>query len=161
MIRRQTINSESVRSLELGVDNETMDEFDRKQAAAAGNNNNNNNNTNHHHNFNLWQEMKLLMQIAAPAVVVQFSVLFIFPQTASAVGRILGTKALAGFSLGSLVGNLTCVSIMTGALTAADILMPRAWGAKKYEEMGILAIRSVIFCSFLLLIPIIPLFTSM
>ena len=77
MIRRQTINSESVRSLELGVDNEQIEEFDRKQAAAAGNNN---------HNFNLWQEMKLLMQIVAPAVVVQFSVLFIFPQIASAVG---------------------------------------------------------------------------
>ena len=105
--------------------------------------------------------MRLLMQIAAPAVVVQFSVLFIFPQTASVVGRTLGTEALAGFSLGSLVGNLTCVSIMTGALTAADILMPRAWGAKKYEEMGILAIRSVIICIFFLLIPIIPLFTCM
>ena len=55
-------------------------------------------------------------------LVVQFSVLWIFPLTASVVGRTLGTEALAGFSLGSLVGNLTCLSIMTGALTAADIV---------------------------------------
>mgnify|MGYP005680680015 CR=1 FL=1 len=39
--------------------------------------------------------------------------------------------------------------------------MPRAWGAKNYKEMGIIFIRSVIICSFLLLIPIIPLFTCM
>mmetsp|Transcript_19085 Transcript_19085/g.39230 ORF Transcript_19085/g.39230 Transcript_19085/m.39230 type:complete len:264 (+) Transcript_19085:123-914(+) len=150
MIRRLSINSESVRSLELGVDDKTIKEYDRKVALEDD-----------RHNFHLWQEMKLLLSIAAPAVLVQFSVLFIFPQTASIVGRTLGTEALAGFSLGSLVGNLTCVSIMAGALTAADILMPRAWGAKKYEEMGFLAVRGVIICSFFLLIPIIPLCTSM
>jgi len=111
--------------------------------------------------FNLWEEMKLLLRISAPAVVVQFSITFIFPQTASKVGLLLGTEALAGFSLGSLVGNLTCSSIMAGALMAADILMPRAFGAKNYPEMGILAIRSVIICGFLLLIPVIPLLTSM
>jgi MATE family multidrug resistance protein len=111
--------------------------------------------------YNLWHEMKVLLGIAAPAVVVQFSVVFIFPQTASTVGLKLGTQALAGFSLGSLVGNLTCVSVMAGALFAADILMPRAFGAKNYEEMGVLAIRSVFICGFFLLIPLIPLFTSM
>ena len=116
---------------------------------------------NDEYGFNLWHEMKLLLDIAAPAVVVQFSVLFIFPQTASTVGLMLGTEALAGFSLGSLVGNLTCVSVMAGALMAADILMPRAWGAKKYKEMGILAIRSIIICGFFLLIPVIPLLTCM
>ena len=151
MMQRPSINTESVRSLELGVDDKDIKDFDRESSKVEEDG----------HSFYLWNEMKLLLGIAAPAVVVQFSVLFIFPQTASAVGLALGTEALAGFSLGSLVGNLTILSVMAGAMTAADILMPRAWGAKKYEEMGILAIRSVIICGPLLLIPVIPLFTSM
>ena len=106
MIRRISINTDSVRSLELGVSEETVKKFDESSQD----------------NFKLWPEMILLMKIAAPAVVVQFSVLWIFPLTASVVGKTLGTEALAGFSLGSLVGNLTCLSIMTGALTAADIV---------------------------------------
>jgi MATE family multidrug resistance protein len=145
MIRSPSLNTESDMQ-----DDDKLEEFDRKLAK----------DDNNEDAFNLWEEMKLLLEIAAPAVVAQFSVLFIFPQTASTVGLTLGTEALAGFSLGSLVGNLTVVSVMTGALTAADILMPRAWGAKNYEEMGILAIRSVIICGFFLLIPVIPLFTS-
>eukprot|EP00537_Pseudo-nitzschia_pungens_P016108 CAMPEP_0172406842 /NCGR_PEP_ID=MMETSP1061-20121228/72292_1 /TAXON_ID=37318 /ORGANISM="Pseudo-nitzschia pungens, Strain cf. pungens" /LENGTH=511 /DNA_ID=CAMNT_0013142629 /DNA_START=42 /DNA_END=1577 /DNA_ORIENTATION=- len=149
-MRRVSIDSDSIRSLELGVDDQKIEEFDRKVASEDDS-----------HVFHTLEEMGLLFQIAAPVVLVQFSVLFIFPQTASAVGQTLGTEALAGFSLGSLVGNLTCVSVMAGALTAADILMPRAWGAKKYEEMGFLAIRGVIIGGFFLLIPIIPLCTSM
>ena len=114
-----------------------------------------------HDDFDLLQEMKLLLQIAAPAVIVQFSVLFVFPQTAAAVGKTLGTENLAGFSLGSLVGNLTCVSVMTGALTAADTLLPRAFAAKKFEDMGLLALRASIVCCLLLLVPILPLSTIM
>lgn len=143
-------DSDSACSLEAGVENDTIEEFDGKAVEYGGDD-----------EFHVWHEMKLLLEIAAPAVVVQFSVLFIFPQTASAVGLTLGTKALAGFSLGSLVGNLTCLSVMAGTLMAADILMPRAWGAKKYEEMGILAIRSVIICGCFLLIPFYPLLTCM
>jgi Na+-driven multidrug efflux pump len=100
------------------------------------------------------------LKILAPAVVVQFSRTFIFPLTASKVGLLLGTEAQAGFSLGSLVGNLTYSSIIAGTLMAADILMPRAFEAKDYEEMGILAIRSVIICGALLFVPLVPLFTS-
>jgi MATE family multidrug resistance protein len=111
--------------------------------------------------FHLWHETKLLFNISLPAVAVQISVLFIFPLTASVVGRQLGTEALAGFSLGSLVGNLTCLSIMVGALTAADTLMPRAYGSERYEELGRLAIRGFVMCSLLLVAPIVPLCTAM
>jgi len=111
--------------------------------------------------FNLWTESKLLLQIALPAVAVQFSVLFIFPQTAAMVGTVLGTNELAGFSLGSLVGNLTCLSVMVGALTAADTLMPRAFAAERYSEVGRLAIRGFAMCAALLVVPIIPLCTVM
>lgn len=64
---------------------------------------------------------------------------------------------LGGFSLGALVGNLTCLSIMEGSLYAADTLMPRAFGAGRYEEMGRLAIRATVIGSFLLAIPVMPL----
>jgi MATE family multidrug resistance protein len=114
-----------------------------------------------HEPFVLWDESKLLFNIALPAVAVQVSVLFIFPLTASVVGRNLGTNALAGFSLGSLVGNLTCTSVMVGCLTAADTLMPRAYGTGNYKELGRLAIRGFVICSLLLLVPIVPLFTIM
>ncbi|KAI2504544.1 MatE-like protein [Fragilaria crotonensis] len=111
--------------------------------------------------FSLAKEGWLLISIAAPAVTVQFCVMFIFPQTASTVGRELGTEQLAGFSLASLTGNLTILSVMVGALTAADTLMPRAFGAGSYEEVGRLAIRGVAMCTVLLLPPIIPLLTTM
>ncbi len=150
MMQRPSINTDSVRSLELGVEDMNTNDLDHESQLDNGED-----------SFHLWKELKILFGIAAPAVLVQFSVVFVFPQTASAVGLALGTKALAGFSLGSLVGNLTIVSIMAGSLSAADILMPRAWGAKNYPEMGILAIRSVMVCGILLLIPLIPLFTSM
>jgi multidrug resistance protein, MATE family len=114
-----------------------------------------------HGTFNLARESNMLLKIAIPAVAVQFSVLFIFPLTASSVGRTLGTEALAGFSLASLTGNLTILSVMVGALTAADTLMPRAYGHGQYAEVGRLAIRGLVMCSILLIPPLIPLCFSM
>ena len=76
---------------------------------------------------------------------------------ASCVGRKLGTIDLAGFSLGCLVGNLTCLSIMEGSLTAADTLMPRAFAAKQYSEVARLSIRAFCIGCGLLVVPIVPL----
>lgn len=47
--------------------------------------------------FSIWSESGLLFNIALPSVAVQLSVVLIFPQTASDVGRHLGTEQLAGF----------------------------------------------------------------
>ena len=65
--------------------------------------------------------------------------------------------ALGGFSLGALVGNLTCLSIKEGSLFSADTLMPRAFGAHRYEEVGRLAIRATLVGFFFLSIPVLPL----
>lgn len=111
--------------------------------------------------FHVLEEAARLFHVAIPSVAIQFSMLFIFPQAASVIGTNLGTNELAGFSLGSLVGNLTCLSIMVGALSAADTLMPRAFGSKRYDEIGRLAIRSVVVCFVLLLVPLVPLCTVM
>jgi MATE family multidrug resistance protein len=105
-------------------------------------------------------EAKLLFNIAIPTVVVQFSAYFIFPQTASAVGRNLGTEELAGFSLASLTGNMMCLSIIVGALSALDTLMPRAFGLGRYQEVEKLTIRGFIITALVMLIPVIPLLTS-
>jgi MATE family multidrug resistance protein len=104
--------------------------------------------------FDVGHELRLLLHIAQPSVCVQFNMYFLFPQTASSVGLTLGTEELAGFSLGSLVGNLTCLSIMIGALTAADTLMPRAYAAQRYSEVGRLAVRAVTVCIVLLIPPV-------
>lgn len=102
--------------------------------------------------FSLFEEAIKLFHVGLPSVAVQFELYFVFPLAASKVGRLLGTTELAAFSLGSLIGNLTCLSVIVGALTAADTLMPRAYGAENYEEIGRLAVRSVFVCS-LLLVP--------
>lgn len=88
--------------------------------------------------------------MSLPSVVTQFNLYFIFPQSASFVGRLLGTEELGAFSLGSLVGNLTCLSVMVGALSAADTLMPRAYGHQHHRELGRLSLRAVVACSALL-----------
>lgn len=111
--------------------------------------------------FNLAKESRLLFEVAIPSVAVQFSLEFIFTLSASMVGRHLGTEALAGFSLASLTGNLTILSVIVGVLTAAEILMPRAFAAEQYEEVGQLAIRSFIMCVLLLIPPLIPLLNDM
>ena len=108
----------------------------------------------------VFHEAKLLFDISIPTVAVQFSAYFIYPQAASSVGRNLGTEQLAGFSLASLTGNLMCLSVIVGALTALDTLMPRAFGTHRYEEVGKLAIRGFLVCACVLMIPIIPLLTS-
>lgn len=105
----------------------------------------------------LKQESLLLFHIAAPSVLIQFSLFFIFPVSASVVGRTLGSTSLAGFALGSLVGNLTCLSICEGAMTAADTLMPRAYGSQRYDEVARLAVRALVVVTLLLLPPIVPL----
>jgi MATE family multidrug resistance protein len=112
---------------------------------------------NKEYSFDLFKEAALLFHIALPSVLIQFSQFFVFPQAASVVGTQLSTVDLAGFSLGSLIGNLTCLSIMEGSLTACDTLMPRAFANQQYAEVVRLAIRALVVCTLLLLPPMVPL----
>ena len=112
-------------------------------------------------NFSVFKEAETLFHIALPTSLVQFSLYFIYPETASAVGRSLGTKDLAGFSLASLTGNLTCLTVMVGVLSAADTLMPRAVGTGNLEEVGKLAIRGFVASLLVLFIPLVLLVTAM
>jgi len=104
--------------------------------------------------FRILTELNLLFKIALPTVAVQFFTFIIFPITASIVGRHLNTNDLAAFSLGSLSGNITCISVIIGTLTASETLQPRAFGMKQYHEVGIIAIRSFFVSIIALLVPI-------
>ena len=109
--------------------------------------------------FSLYQEAKTLMSIALPTVILQLSTFFIFTQCASAVGRHMDDEYLAAFSLGSLSGNITCISFIIGTLNACETLQPRAFGLKRYREVGLLAIRGFIMCLISLSIPLFLLLT--
>mmetsp|Transcript_10009 Transcript_10009/g.19245 ORF Transcript_10009/g.19245 Transcript_10009/m.19245 type:complete len:522 (-) Transcript_10009:369-1934(-) len=109
--------------------------------------------------FDLAAELHRLLSLAFPSVAVQFNMYILYPQAASEVGRVLGTVELAGFSLGCLVGNITCLSITVGVLAAADTLMPRAYGAGRYAEVGRLAVRAIVMAVIVLIPPVIPLCT--
>lgn len=101
------------------------------------------------------QEMLKVLFAALPTVVTQVCLYSLFPIATSSVGRHLSSEELAGYSLGSLMGNFTCISIILGALSAADTLLPRAYAAKRYPLLGILMVRSVIICTLFLLGPMV------
>jgi len=133
--------------------------MEHKLSVDAGGDQNTTTNDSDNH-FDLAVEAKRLFHVGIPSVLVQFNLYFIFPTSASYVGRLLGTVELGAFSVGSLVGNLTCLSIVVGALTAADTLLPRAYGIQNYKEIGRLVIRAIAVCSLLLTPPIIILSQS-
>jgi len=55
----------------------------------------------------------------------------------------LGPEAMAGVSLGTLVGNITGMSIMFGMLSGFDTLAPHAMGLDKQRDVGLLAQRGL------------------
>lgn len=61
---------------------------------------------------------------------------------------------MAAFSLASLSGNMTCISIIVGTLSASETLQPRAYALKQYKSVGIIALRGFIVCIMALCFPI-------
>lgn len=110
--------------------------------------------------FDVGTQAKLLLNISVPSVAAQIGYAFLFPQTASAIGRLLGKEELAGFSLASLSGNFTCLSIIVGTLSASETLQPRAYGCKDYPEVGRLAIRGFAATTLVLVLPVFVLLNS-
>ena len=106
--------------------------------------------------FDTCKESSLLFGIAVPTSCVQLFNVLIFPLTASFVGRQFGSTALAGFSLASLIGNISCVSIIIGTLSGCETLLPRAMGGgvSEYHQVGRIAIRGFLV-GLLVLIPIV------
>lgn len=111
--------------------------------------------------FRIVKETSHLLQIALPTIGTQFFGFLLFPQTASLVGRFFGKDYLAAFSLATLSGNMSCLSIIIGTLSASETLMPRSFGNKAYREVGILALRGFLFCILFLILPIFLLWTML
>lgn len=55
----------------------------------------------------------------------------------------LGPEPMAGVSLGTLVGNITGMSLMFGMLSGFDTLAPHAMGLNKRRDVGLLAQRGL------------------
>jgi len=96
-------------------------------------------------------EARQLFNIAAPTIFVQFSNLLLWTETASTIGHSNSTTDndndivanLSGFSLAELSVNI-CIAIIIGTLSASDTLIPQAYGARNFREVGILATRGYI-----------------
>jgi multidrug resistance protein, MATE family len=98
------------------------------------------------------QEVRLLLELAGPTVLINFGGFFPNFLIASYVGRTYGSISLDGFTLAILTGNLCTLSLLEGLYSAADTLSPQAFGAGNYREVGLIAIRGYL-ASLLVLAP--------
>jgi len=106
----------------------------------------------------LLTEAASLISIALPCSISQLAQLLIWTETAAAIGKVdLSTDhLLASFSLTQLIGNSSCLSLVVGVLSASDTLMPQAFGAGNFHDVGILVVRSTIL-SVLVILPLLML----
>lgn len=95
--------------------------------------------------YQIW----LLARLALPSVLSELCVLFVWTLSSGFVGRHLGTTALAGVSLANLSGNILGFSLINGMLSAYDTLGPQSFAVGKYDQVGILAQRSLLICTVL------------
>jgi len=91
---------------------------------------------------NSCMEARLFMRLASADVAIGLLLCLVPVQVAHGLGRHMGLHALAGYSLGVLVGNLTARSLLTGLLAAFDTLGARALGRGEHRQVGILALRT-------------------
>lgn len=94
--------------------------------------------------LSLRNEASLFMNLAAPSVVIQIGIFWMWLLNSMYVGTHLGPQALAAMSLANLTGNLTGLSLIFGILSAIDTLAPQAIGAGKEQEVAVLGWRGLI-----------------
>lgn len=105
-------------------------------------------------------ELLLLGRLAGPTIVMQAVHMLKWVYSASYIGQHYGAEALAGYSLASLSGNLTVVSLIFGSLAAVDTLAPQAHGAKAFAEVGRVCVRAAALCA-VILVCLLPVWASM
>lgn len=99
------------------------------------------------------REIKLLLDLAIPTVVIQLGLTVPAFLTASHVGRTFGSVHLDGFTLANLTGNLFTLALLSGIGSASNTLSPQAFGTQNYRQLGLIAIRTFVG-SMSLVIPI-------
>ncbi|XP_058220319.1 protein DETOXIFICATION 40-like [Rhododendron vialii] len=90
-----------------------------------------------------WIELKLLWQLAAPAIFV-YIVNNVMSMSTQIFSGHLGNRELAGAALGNNGIQLFALGIMLGMGSAVETLCGQAYGAKKYPMLGIYLQRSTI-----------------
>ncbi|XP_073226101.1 protein DETOXIFICATION 40-like isoform X2 [Cicer arietinum] len=83
-----------------------------------------------------WVELKLLFYLAAPAVIV-YLINYVMSMSTQIFSGHLGTLELAGASLGNTGIQIFAYGLMLGMGSAVETLCGQAFGAKKYDMLGI------------------------
>ncbi|XP_027062612.1 protein DETOXIFICATION 40-like [Coffea arabica] len=93
-----------------------------------------------------WIEMKLLFHLAAPAVIV-YMINYLMSMSTQIFSGHLGNLELAAASLGNTGIQIFAYGLMLGMGSAVETLCGQAFGAKKYEMLGIYLQRSTVLLS--------------
>ncbi|MCD7452032.1 Protein DETOXIFICATION 40 [Datura stramonium] len=90
-----------------------------------------------------WIEMKLLFFLAAPAVMV-YMINYLMSMSTQIVSGHLGNLELAAASLGNTGIQVFAYGLMLGMGSAVETLCGQAYGARKYDMLGVYLQRSTI-----------------
>ncbi|GAV89448.1 MatE domain-containing protein [Cephalotus follicularis] len=90
-----------------------------------------------------WIESKLLFYLAAPAVIV-YAINYLMSMSTQIMSGHLGNLELAASSLGNNGIQIFCYGLMLGMGSAVETLCGQAYGAHKYEMLGLYLQRSTI-----------------
>lgn len=90
-----------------------------------------------------WIELKLLFHLAAPAVIV-YMINYVMSMSTQIFAGHLGNLELAAASLGNNGIQVFAYGLMLGMGSAVETLCGQAYGAKKYDMLGIYLQRSTI-----------------
>ncbi|KAF3966632.1 hypothetical protein CMV_009287 [Castanea mollissima] len=90
-----------------------------------------------------WIEFKLLFYLAAPAVIV-YMINYLMSMSTQIIAGHLGNLELAAASLGNNGIQVFAYGLMLGMGSAVETLCGQAYGAQKYEMLGIYLQRSTI-----------------
>ena len=101
----------------------------------------------------IFEETRLLLNLAIPTIIINLGVTFPPFLIASFVGRNYGSVYLGGFQLASLTGNIFTLSILEGLYSASDTLAPQAFGAGNLRHVGVITVQGFL-ASLLIMIPI-------
>ncbi|MED6147945.1 Protein DETOXIFICATION 23 [Stylosanthes scabra] len=103
----------------------------------------------------IWKESKTLWVVAGPAIITRFSTYGITVVSQSFIGHI-GSTELAAYALVITLLVKFANGILLGMASALETLCGQAYGAKKYEMLGIYLQRSwiILFTTSLFLLPI-------
>ncbi|XP_057457862.1 protein DETOXIFICATION 40-like [Lotus japonicus] len=93
-----------------------------------------------------WIELKLLFHLAAPAVLV-YLINYVMSMSTQIFSGHLGNLELAAASLGNAGIQVFAYGLMLGMGSAVETLCGQAFGAHKYEMLGIYLQRSTILLS--------------